>query len=202
MSEQANPSPQCDQCGKPAIILMGGHPLCVDCNYKAKQAQWMQFAQAAAMANMADRELTLAAGMPHLSSQIEIPPAPVPPIHYNNQVVTVNGGNVGAVNFGNVNEIQVRLGALTQSGEVGVAEAFAKLTNAILQANDAGEAQKNELLEQVAFLTAQASAPSAERKPGMIKSIVSAVKDGASAISSVAGAWGAVEPLLHGHFGL
>jgi hypothetical protein len=201
MTESPTPS-HCGQCGKPAIVLLNEHPLCVDCHYKLEQTYWMKFAKAATMANMADRDMVLITGIPHLSNQIYIPPPPIPPIHYNNQTVTVTGGTVGAINFGNVNDIQVNLQALTQNGEVGIADAMANLTNAILNAKDVPEAQKNELLEQVAFLTAQASVLPAERKPGMIKTIVSAVKDGAGAISSVAGAWGAVEPLLHGHFGL
>lgn len=182
--------------------MWGDHPLCVDCHYKVKQAQWIDFAQAATMANAADRDMAIISGMPNLSNQIQIPPAPIPPMHYNNQVVTVTGGNVGAINFGNVHEIQVSLGALTQNGEVGVAEALAELTNAILNANEIVEGEKNELLERVAFLTSQASATPADRKPGMIKTVVSAVKDGAAAVGSVAGAWTAVEPLLQGHFGL
>lgn len=91
---------------------------------------------------------------------------------------------------------------MTQNGEVGVAEAMADLTNAILNANEIAEGEKNELLERVAFLTSQASAPPADRKPGMIKTVVSAVKDGTAAVGSVAGAWAAVEPLLQGHFGI
>lgn len=162
----------------------------------------MVFAQSITMLNMADRETTLAVGMPHLSNQIKIPPAPIPPIHYNNQAVTVNGGNVGVINYGNVNDIQVHLQTLVQNGNVGIADAMANLTNAILNANDVAESQKNELLEKIAFLTEQASVPTAQRKPGIIKSIISAVKEGADAISSIASAWGAVEPVLYGHFGL
>ena len=154
------------------------------------------------MTNMAEKDLALVAGMQHLSNEIKIPPAPIPPIHYNNQVVTVNGGNVGAINFGNVHEIQVSLGQLTQGGKIGVADAMANLTNAILNSNEIAGAGKNELLEQVAFLTSQASVPPTERKPSVIKTILSTVKEGAAAIGGVAGAWNAVEPLLHGYFGL
>jgi len=195
-------TPNCNQCGKPAVVLLGGHPLCVDYNYKHEQTQWMKFAQLASMANMADRDLALISGMPHLSNPIYIPPPPIPPIQYNNQVVTVNGGNVGSINFGNVHEIQVSIEALTQSGEAGIATALADLTNAVLNTTEIAEAQKNELLEHVAFLTTQATAQPAERKPGMIKAIFGTLKDGASAIGSVVGAWNAVEPLLEGHFGI
>jgi hypothetical protein len=91
---------------------------------------------------------------------------------------------------------------MTENGNVGIAQAMTDLTNAILDASEISETQKNEVLEQIAFLSAQASAPAAERKPGMIKTVVNAVKESASVVSSVAGAWAALEPLLDGHFGL
>ncbi|WFL78566.1 hypothetical protein P7228_05740 [Altererythrobacter arenosus] len=203
MSEEVKQGrPVCGQCGKPAVMMIDEIPLCIDCEYKFQQSRWMVFAQNAAMYNMADRQMVAVTGMPHLSSQIDIPNAPVPPIHYNNQNVTVQGGTVGAINFGNVNDIQVNLQALTQHGEIGVADALANMTNAILETHELAEAQKNELLEQLAFLSSQATAQPQERKPGMIKSVLGAIGEGAGAIKSIADAWGAVAPLLQGHFGI
>lgn len=82
-----------------------------------------------------------------------------------------------------------------------MADRLADLTNAVLNADGTDEATKNELLEQIAFLTQQASAQPEERKPGMLRAILATVKEGTGAISSAAGAWSAVEPLLKGHFG-
>lgn len=162
----------------------------------------MQFAQSAAMLNHSSRELGMMVGMPHLANEIEIPPAPVPPIHYNNQVVSVTGGVVGAINFGNVQEIKVKIEALTQSGDVSLADALASFTNTILNHADMADNEKDELLEKVAFLTDQAATASSERKPGIIKTVISALKDGASTLKTVAEAWASVEPMLKGHFGL
>lgn len=202
MTEPLKSHPNCGQCGKQAVVLLDDYPLCIDCHYKYKQSQWMDFAQAATMANMAERDLYAVVGMEHMASPIQIPPAPIPPIHYNNQTVNVTGGMVGAINFGNVHEIQVSLQTLTQNGEPGVSDAMLVLTQAILDSKEIAEALKNELLEQVAFLSDQATAPAADRKPGMIKAMVGAVKGCAETVSSLAGAWTAVEPLLKGHFGI
>jgi hypothetical protein len=200
--ESTNQRPPCGNCGKPAIVEMEGLPVCIDCEFKFQQTRYMQFAQNAAMLNHSSRELGMMVGMPHLANEIEIPPAPVPPLHYNNQVVSVTGGVVGSINFGNVQEIKVKIEALTQSGEVGLADALASLTNIILNHDDMGEAAKDELLEKVAFLTDQAAAAPSDRKPGIIKTVVTALKEGASTLKTVADAWGALEPLLKGHFGI
>jgi len=161
----------------------------------------MAFAQNAAMLNYAAEEMDAVIGFGPSSPRVAIPRPPVPPINFNNQTVSVTGGTVGAINFGNVKEIQVNLQALTQNGAADIVEPLGRLTDAILNAQDADEATKNELLEQVATLTAAANAKPEERKLGVIKTLIGAVKSGSEAISSAAGAWGSVEPLLKGHFG-
>lgn len=193
--------PSCGNCGKPAIVYLGSYPACIDCKYKHDMGQWMQFTQNAAMFNLAAQEIDAAIGIGPRSPTIQIPRAPVPPISYNNQTVSVSGGNVGAINFGNVREIQVNLRSLVETGAPDIVEPLTKLTDAVLNAQDADEPTKNELLEQIATLTALANAKPEERKPGVVRALFSAIKDGAGAITSVAGAWAAVEPLVAGHFG-
>jgi len=203
MTDDPKPArPACGQCGKPAIVALNELPVCIDCNYKFQQSQYMEFAQNAAMLNLASREMAIITGMPHLSAEVEIPPAPVPPIHYNNQVVTVTGGNVGTINFGNVHDIQVKIKALTESGNVGLANALAELTNVILNNEECQAQEKDELLEQVAFLTAQATASPADRKSGMIKTIFTSVKQSAETVKSIGDAWSTIEPIIKNFFNL
>ncbi|RJY09770.1 hypothetical protein [Aurantiacibacter aquimixticola] len=162
----------------------------------------MQFAQNAAMFNMAAEEMDAVIGFGPRSPTIHIPNAPVPPLYYNDQSVKVSGGNVGAINMGAARDIQVSLQTITKNGDVEVADKLADLTNAIMNAPETDDIVKNDLLEQIAVLSEQASASKDERKPGAIKAIFSAIKDGAAAISGVGGAWETVEPLLTNHFGL
>lgn len=183
-------------------MLVNGVPMCVDCNYKAHLSHWMDMSHAIAMLNHADAEMANAVGMPHLKNPMVMPKPPIPPINYNNQNVTVNGGTIGAINFGNVEEIKVNLQAMQQNGDPDLAASLAKLTDAIVAAQDADDTVKNELLEQISDLSSQAAVPAEERKPGRIKALLSAVQTGSAAITSAAGGWGAVEPLLKGHFGL
>jgi hypothetical protein len=199
---ETKPWPGCGNCGKPAYVFLGQYPVCIDCKYKVDMGQWMAFAQNAAMLNFASQEMDQVIGLGPRSPIIQIPRPPVPPINYNNQTVSVSGGTVGSINFGNVREIQVNLQALTERGSQDIVEPLTQLTDAILNAQDADEPTKNELLEQVATLTTLANADPKERKQGTVKALFSAIKEGAGVIGSAAGAWQAVEPLLKGHFGL
>ena len=183
-------------------MLVNGVPMCVDCNYKAQLIHWTDMSHAIALLNHADTEMANAVGMPHLKNPVAMPKLPTPPINYKNQNVTVNGGTVGAINFGNVEEIKINLQAMQQNGESDLAGSFEKLTDAIVAAQDVNDATKNELLEQISDLSSQAAIPAEDRKPGRIKALMSAVQTGSAAVSSAAGAWQAVAPLLKGHFGL
>ncbi len=192
----------CANCGKLAFALLNDYPVCLDCKYKNDMSQWMEFTKHAAMLNLAAEEIDAIMPFGPQSPTIKIPRAPMPPFSYNNQTVSVSGGNVGSINFGTVRDIQINLQSLTEAGAPDIVELLTKLTDAILNAQDADETAKNDLLEQVATLTELANAKPEERKPGIVKALFSAVKDGASAIASVAGAWTSVSPLLRGHFGL
>ena len=183
MSEQGidaekDARPSCGNCGKPAIVLLDGYPVCIDCKWKHDSSQWMQFAQNAAMFNLAAAEMDAVVSIGPPTPTIQIPKPPVPPINYNNQSVSVTGGNVGAINFGNVDEIKVNLQSLVETGSPDIVEPLTKLTDAILNAQDADDATKNELLEQIATLTDLAKSKPEERKPGVVKALFSGITQG------------------------
>ncbi len=197
MAKQFTP---CGQCGKPAVMELNNVPVCIDCEFRFQQSRYMVFAQNAAMLNHAEHSMEMITGMQ--GSRVAIPPAPIPPIHYNNQNVSISDSNVGSLNLGVAEDIKVDLAVTTGQGELALASAFADLTNAILNAQDHSVAQRNELVEQVSELLKQANAPAESRKIGTIKALFTAVKDGAAAIGGVATTWQTIEPLLAGHFGI
>lgn len=194
--------PACANCGKPAVYVLGeGYPVCVDCHYKHESAQYMQAVKWAALMNQALEQMDALVPFGGPSPKLHIPRPPVPPINYNSPTVHVSGGTVGVINTGNVQEITVNLQSLAKSGAPEIAELLSNLTSAIMTANDADVRTKNELLELVADLTVHANCKTEDRKSGVVKAVFSAVASGAGAISSVAGAWAAVEPLLKRLFG-
>ncbi|PNU04591.1 hypothetical protein A8V01_19475 [Novosphingobium guangzhouense] len=181
-------------------MMVGSSPFCLNCYSQYKQLQHMDFAQNLAMLNIANQDFADVLGMPHLAKPVQIPPAP---FHYNyNQSVTITDSTVGSVNLGTAKDIQVAIKTMEQNGEPGLGEALSGLLKAVVAAPDATSAQKNELLEQIEALTQQVNAKPEERKAGIIKPMFAALKEGAAAISGVAGAWTAVEPLLAGHLQL
>lgn len=160
----------------------------------------MQFAQNVVLMNRAEMDMAAITGTaPNITP---IPQAPNPPIHYNNQSVAVSGGTAGAINFGNVEEINSSVHGLTGAGEVAIADALSKLTSAVLNAEDQAAETKNVLLEQIAFVSAQANLSAKDRKPGLLKGVLSNLKDGLAVFNDGATAWQMLAPTVAAYFQL
>jgi len=81
-------------------------------------------------------------------------------------------------------------------------DALKILTEAILSTRALSVNQKTELVDQVAYLAEQAAAPVRDRKPGVIKSTIAALRSSAQGVADVASAWQTAESVLSGLFGL
>jgi len=152
----------------------------------------------ATMANQALADMEAMTGLGPIFPRIQIPRS-AGTMTFNN--IKVDNSNIGALNTGNVRQIDASVTALNQAGGGLASEALRKLTQAVLDEPNIDTATKNGLVEQIAFLGAQAATPKAERKPGMIKMTIAAIGTTANTIKSVAGAWNAVAPVLKGWFG-
>jgi hypothetical protein len=148
-----------------------------------------------AMSNHALAEMESVVGLPGLFPRIQVPQMPPSgPITFNN--FKLDNSTVGSINTGNVRDIDVNIGELRKAGNEKAVAALHDFTDAIIKDKSLTPEQKNELLDQVAFLSGQATAPAKERKSGMIKATLAGISQGASVVTSVAGAWQAAEPIL------
>jgi hypothetical protein len=79
-------------------------------------------------------------------------------------------------------------------------DVLTELTEAVVKDAYISDTQKNELIDQISFLSEQTVAGAKERKPGLIKATFSALTEAAGTVSSMAGAWQAAEPILRRFF--
>jgi len=200
--------PTCSQCGKPAIGEVGGQPLCVDCYTKLQNAhvaeqnaRLQHLRHAMAMMNYSEELMWSMVGLTPIARSVQIPPMPATgPVTLNN--IKLDNSVVGAINTGNVRDIDVNLGQLHAAGLDKLGDAISALTQAVISDQKATLEEKNALLEQIAFLSSQATAGAQQRKPGMIKAAIGAIATTATTITSIANAWRACEPLLKKIFGI
>ena len=131
---------------------------------------------------------------------MQVPPIPQGPIILNN--IKVDNSVVGAINTGNVRVIDVNLTHLHNAGNDRARDALKALTEAILNDQSLDDTLKQELVEQVAFLSEQTVVAATDRKPGLIKPILEALAQGARTVTTMAGAWQTAAPILRNLFGL
>jgi hypothetical protein len=115
--------------------------------------------------------------------------------------IRIDNSVVGSINTGNVRAIDVSLTHLRGVGNDTARDGLKALTEAIINDTSMPNAQKNELIEQVAFLSEQATVHPEMRKPGLIKPTLSALNEAAGTVQSIAGAWEIVAPILRSLFG-
>jgi hypothetical protein len=194
---EATPLP-CSQCGKLAVFNSG---LCVDCGYKAAVAQTLLFRNAAILTNHAAAEMDSVVGI-GFTPRMQIPDLPKAPIIMHN--IHVADSVVGSINTGSVQTVDVNITYLKQGGNKDLADALQKLTESIANETNLNADNKNNLLDQVAYLSDQASCAAKDRKRGMIKAAMDSLNvfaQGANSITSITVAWQHVEPLLKVLFG-
>jgi hypothetical protein len=209
MSKSAKKKKQsCSQCGKPAIGQVGDQPLCVECYTKLQNAHVAEqnvrvqaIRHAMAMMNYAERQMYSVVGLGHLSRPVEIPTMPSSgTITLNN--IKLDNSVVGAINTGNVCDIDVNLSQLHAAGLDKLGDAIGALTEAIVSDQKIKIEEKDALLEQIAFLSSQATVAAQQRKPGMIKAALGAIGIAATTINSISGAWQICGPMLKKIFGI
>lgn len=189
----------CGQCGKPAVSSVSNVPLCVDCSHKVEVTRTLLLRKAAIGANNAAAQTDFLTGLGNITPRMQVPEMPKAPIIMHN--IHIADSVVGSVNTGTVQTFDVSITDLKQVGNNDVADALRQLTETILNEPSMLADDKNNLLEQVAYLSDQASSAAKDRKRGMIKAAFAAISQAAGSVTAIATAWSAAAPLLQTLFG-
>ncbi len=128
-----------------------------------------------------------------------MPDIPKGPLILNN--IKISNSVVGSINTGNVQSIDVSITVLKEAGNAKISDALKALAEAVANSHAVSPADRDAMLDQVAYLSEQAVAAAKDRRPGMIRSALSSITKGATAVSAIATAWADAEPLLKTHFG-
>jgi hypothetical protein len=117
--------------------------------------------------------------------------------NYSLNVETMTGSNIQQ---GTTNSLITASQTITTE-QLKARDALKVLTEVVLNDTSISDTQKNELLDQITFLSEQSVASAKDRKPGLIKATFSALTEGAHTVTSMAGAWQVAEPILRSLFG-
>jgi hypothetical protein len=180
--------------GRTAVVSTNGANLCVECWYKVSVAKTLEVRLHMIMANQAAAEMDAVTGLRNFSPKFQIPDIPSGPMILNN--IHVADSVVGSINTGNVQTIDVSISYLDNAGDKEVSAALKTLTEAIANEIALAKQDRDNMLEQVAYLSQQAVASAKDRKPGMIKAALGAISQSAATFVAISDAWQHAEPLL------
>jgi hypothetical protein len=202
----------CSQCPGTffAIATWQGfsHPVCLQC--------WSLFQDK--LSNMQEQN---ARAMNHLSAEMEwcsglpigtMPRYAPPPPKYLTKIgglvlnnITIKESAIGVINTGtikgNLQSIDASLTLLNKQPQYReFLKVIRDLSEAIVNANEASEAQKEAIVEWLSTLIEQARSAKESRKPSLIKAAIKELSELAGAVVSVQTLWNAAVPVINQFF--
>jgi hypothetical protein len=132
------------------------------------------------------------------------PPRPSPVIIAGAKMhnISVSNSVVGTINTGSIGTVDQTISVLREGEEPQLGDAVKQLTEAILGSGDLTSNQKNELVDLLSVVSAEAVAPKAERKTAVAAALLdraAKITDLANDIADVCAKWW---PVLLAGFGL
>jgi len=116
--------------------------------------------------------------------------------------INVSGGQIGVLNIaGTIDTIEQNLSAVNEGGGRDLVEAIKALTEAVIRSKDLNEGQKNHTLENLEFLSSEASLPAEKRsKRGVISSVIGSIRGLISTAKDISDLWSTYGETLSNFF--
>ncbi|HYH87431.1 MAG TPA: hypothetical protein VEX60_18400 [Pyrinomonadaceae bacterium] len=120
--------------------------------------------------------------------------------------INISGSTVGMLNTGSIQDVQnidINITSLINSGQTEVAEALKKITEAVAENKEVSDEKKSEMLDQLNELSGQAAAPPDKRaKPGVIKAVLGGLAASLGAVGGLAKVWSLTGDVICAYFGV
>jgi hypothetical protein len=118
--------------------------------------------------------------------------------------INVSNSQIGVLNTGSIQDvhsIDASITTLKSHGDLDVGDAFKRITEGIMKDDAVSQADKEELLSNVRYLTEMAAKKQDERSPSVIRSVLRSVSDGINAAGPAVKALISLIPVISKFFG-
>ena len=190
----SSPGPICTQCDKPAVVKYADSPLCVQHNLMMFQADYLQSAMLASMANTIADQIDAGTGYLTRASRVILPRPPFVGDTFTLNNINVSNSTVGVINSGTIQNLDNRIDLTRAEGETDLASALQEFAQELHNSQDLAEEQANEIAEQLDFLLTQVGAKPEARTIGLAKSALSGIKATLAASPVLIGLWDKLAP--------
>ena len=192
----------CDQCGKPALIVVAKHPLCVGCYSLLQQTENARVEAAndqirllLARQNNLVAEMDWMVGLGPRAPRVNIPVKSSPQYNTIHNVNLGGGSTVGAITTGSVQSIAVAIGTSEKQGNTGLAAALKAFTDALANESVPDE-RKREMSEQLATLSEELTKPKEARRRAVIGPMLEGLSKAVGISGGLLSLWEKLHPLL------
>ncbi len=115
--------------------------------------------------------------------------------------ITISDSVIGSLNLGEIKKIDVSMAVFKKSDNEEIIKPLKELTEAIINEKELDRELRNEILEQLSFLSIQANLQKEQRvKKGIIKLIFDRIKTVISTIPALISLWDKLQPLFDKFF--
>lgn len=91
--------------------------------------------------------------------------------------INVDEGNIGVLNLGDIERLDVAMNIINDTGKRELTDALKEFTQAVINVQEVDKELKKELIEQIAFLSTQATLSKEMQKPSVVKSVIKTIKE-------------------------
>lgn len=193
----------CVQCGQSAIFHdpKTGLSLCIDHYLRLQQALQLQYSRNAAIVNFLTSQIESATGIYGVAPRFELPQAA-----FSGETVLNNirfdHNTIGVVNTGTIQSLDLTMTAMRNQGHEGLVEAIQRLTQAVLDDAESSKELKEDILEQLDFLSREALKPESERSKSVVKAVFGGLERTITLAASLIGIWAQCGPVIRQAMGL
>ena len=146
-------------------------PLCLSCYSVFSQLERAQF-EYERIINYVGDQMAFTVGIPPTKPRFPARPQPVQISGVKLNNINVSNSIVGTLNTGTIGTVDQTISALIHIGEPNVAEAVKNLTEAVVVSRELGQNQKNELIEILGAVAAEAATPKENRRNSAAKTLL------------------------------
>jgi hypothetical protein len=162
--------------------------LCLDCKVKLQALQNQNVENMERMLNHLAGQIEMASGVSGLVPRF--PPRARPVTLHTGDLMTTNlniaDSSIGVLNTGFIGSVDNAVGTLHSEGDVDAADAFKAFTEALVAIEEIAADQKNQLLELLSVLAAEATVPPPERRRTAMRPLLAELSTICSGVASLA----------------
>lgn len=198
--------PKCSQCDRPALYAVnsdaGQVPLCLQCGALHQSIIDRQLAALERQQETALDQMEMVAGVRLPGRRRTLPPPPVIVGGSTFHNITIRNSNVGVVNTGHLHQVDTAVSVIGRQGDAQLAGALKRLTEAVVASTTMESALKEETVEILSVLSAEATTAKEQRRSAAARPLLARLRELLSTSADLAVVAQALWPAIAAAFGM